>query len=156
GRRKVHELKPFAGQPLVGCSSWLAVPAPPSKPAPAVADGFVVRPEFYMGRPSFFGTYAFTVATKPTLMLTALQTMSALVQSAGVDCSGGNASYSGRELPALVTRVSLYDVFARNWMITDLGSAGAMLRLPNARIGDEEPFSYRDIAAFEVGGQGRV
>ena len=156
GTREVHEFRPFEGVRLADCSSWLAVPASSANAAPIVKDVFVVRPEFCMGRRSFFGSYAFAVATNPTLVLTALHTMSALVQSAGVDCSAGNSSYSGRELPALVTRVNLYDVFARNWMTTDLGTAGGMLPLAGARIGDEEPFSSRDIAAFKIERQGRL
>src|SRR5436190_1635598 len=86
-RHRVHTFRPFEGQPLADCASWSLVPAPPVKSAPAVADGFVVRPEFCLGRQSFFGSYAFAIATKPTLILTALHTMSALAQSAGVDCS---------------------------------------------------------------------
>ena len=35
-------------------------------------------------------------------------------------------------------------------MLHELGDAGAMLLLPNARTADEEPFAWRDIAAFRV------
>jgi hypothetical protein len=33
---------------------------------------------------------------------------------------------------------------------------GSMLALPDARTDEEEPFSYRDIAAFRVSGTGRL
>jgi hypothetical protein len=69
----------------------------------------------------------------------------------GIDCSDGNMAYTGRELPHKVTSVQLYDPFAPNWMLAELGTAGDMLPLPDARIGGVEPYSQRDIAAFRVG-----
>lgn len=148
--RSPHEFRPFPGQSLANCSNWLTVRPALAAPFPAIADGSVVRPEFCLARQTFFGSYGFVVATKPLLVLTALHTMSALARVAGVAWGPDSPSYSGKELPALVTHVNLYDVFARNWMITDLGTAKPMVPLAHARVGDEEPFSFRDIAAFEV------
>jgi hypothetical protein len=59
-------------------------------------------------------------------------------------------AYTGRELPSLVTSVQLYDLFAPKWMLAELGTAGDMLPLPDARIGAVEPYSQRDVAAFRV------
>jgi hypothetical protein len=82
--------------------------------------------------------------------------MDSLIQERGIDASANNHSYSGHELPRVVTDVNLYDVFASNWMAAPLGRALSMLPLPNARIKDEEPFSQRDIAAFVVDRAARV
>jgi hypothetical protein len=61
-----------------------------------------------------------------------------------------NDRYTGHELPAVITEVVLYDVFAPNWMLAELGSAGPMLVLPRARTDKEEPYSDLDVAAFWV------
>jgi Trypsin-like peptidase domain len=82
--------------------------------------------------------------------------MSSLLQDKGIDASANNHSYSGHELPRIVTGVNLYDVFASNWMAALLGRAVSMLPLPNARIKDEEPCSQRDIAAFVVDSTARI
>ena len=138
--------------------SWLAVPWTDSG-APSVPDRFVVRPEFRVGRESFFGAYAFVVASEDggrPLLLTALHVMDELIKSVGLDCTAQNLSYTGDELPRVVTEVGLYDVFAENWMIAELGSARPMLVLPEAQIGEEEPLSDRDIAAFRTLRSARV
>jgi hypothetical protein len=57
-------------------------------------------------------------------------------------------------VPAHVSSVRLYDVLKDRWMLHELGTAGPMLVLPNARTADDEPFSFRDIAAFRIGSQG--
>ena len=82
--------------------------------------------------------------------------MSSLFQEKGIDASANNHSYSGHELPRIVTGVSFYDVFASSWMVAPLGHAVSMRPLPNARIQDEEPFSQRDIAAFIVESTARI
>jgi hypothetical protein len=131
---------------------WLAVPRSDAR-APSVPDRFVVRPEFRAGRDSFFGAYAFVVDAQDRggpLVLTALHVMDELIRSTGLDCTAQNHAYSGCELPAVVTEVALYDVFAPNWMFAELGSARSMLVLPQARVGEDEPLSDRDIAAFRV------
>ncbi len=116
-------------------------------------DRFVVRPEFRSGRELFFGSYAFVVIAEDggsPLLLTALHILDELAGFRGIDCSDNNAGYTGRELPAHVTSVQLYDPYARNWMLAELGTAGGMLLLPDARIGAIEPHSQRDIAAFRA------
>ncbi|HEX2852951.1 MAG TPA: trypsin-like peptidase domain-containing protein [Opitutaceae bacterium] len=87
---------------------------------------------------------------RPRLVLTALHVLDELIKAERVDATKANASYSGWELPALVNKVTLYDIFAPEWSLAELGSAGPMAVLPHARTGDEEPYSQCDIAAFEV------
>lgn len=147
-----HVFRAFEGIARERCMPWISVPWP-SAPAPVVSDRFVVRPEFRSGHDSFFGSHGFIVAAEDgsgPLMLTALHVMDELIKSKGIDCSEGNAAYTGQELPRHVTGVQLYDVFAPNWMIAELALAGSMLALPDARICSEEPYSQRDIAAFRV------
>jgi hypothetical protein len=82
--------------------------------------------------------------------------MDELIKSRRIDCTSNNASYTGQELPRLVTKVKLYDVFAPQWPLAELGSASSMLVLPGARVADEEPYSQRDIAAFQADPTTRV
>ena len=124
--------------------------------APLVPDHFVVRPEFCGGGESFLGSYGFIVAGSPPLFVTCLHVMAGVARARGVVTSLENPNYSGRELPALVGRVNLYDVFAKNWMMARLGHAAPMLVLPDARTRELEPFSQRDIAAFVVDGNADV
>ena len=147
----VHQFRVFEGAPSHQYLPWLAVPQPEAI-APVVPDRFVVRPEFCCGLDSYFGSYAFVVESQagPPLVLTALHVMDELIKSKRIDCTSNNASYNGQELPRLVTKVKLYDVFAPQWPLAELGSASSMLSLPDARVGDEEPYSQRDIAAFRV------
>ncbi|MGH3429370.1 MAG: trypsin-like peptidase domain-containing protein, partial [Mycobacteriales bacterium] len=49
-----------------------------------------------------------------------------------------------------VTGVQLYDPYAANWVLSELGFAGEMLRLAQARISTVEPYSQRDVAAFRT------
>ena len=147
-----HTFHVFEGAQRSQYLPWLAVPQP-RVPAPRVPDHFVVRPEFCSGKDSFFGGYAFVVSSEsngPPLVLTALHVMDELMKSKGVDCSAKNPNYTGQELPRLVTGVNLYDVFAKIWALAELGSADSMLALSDARTGDEEPHSQRDIAAFRA------
>jgi len=138
--------------------SWLTVPWTGAN-FPTVPDRFVVRPEFRVGRESFFGPYAFVVDAEDgdqPLVLTALHVMDELIKHIGLDCTAQNLTYTGEELPGAVTEVGLYDVFAPNWMAAELGSAGSMLVLPEARVGEEEPISDRDVAAFRAFQSARV
>jgi hypothetical protein len=146
-----HVFRPIEGAPREQVLPWLAVPWPTS-PAPTVPDRFVVRPEFRSGRDSFLGSYGFLVTTPAgdVLMLTALHVLDELAKCRGIDCSEANPGYSSRELPQQVTGVELYDPFAPNWMLAELGPAGMMLALPNARVCSVEPYSQNDIAAFRV------
>ncbi len=147
-----HLFRAFEGTARENVAHWLAVPWS-NATAPAIPDRFVVRPEFRSGRKSFFGSYGFIVAAQgggPTLMLTALHVLDELAKFNGIDCTIYNVAYTGAELLPCVTGVQLYDPFAPNWMRAELGAAGAMLCLPDARICPEEPFSQSDIAAFGV------
>lgn len=153
-----HTFQPFAGLPRERFLPWLAVTGLHAT-APVIPDGFVVRPEFRCERGSFFGSYAFVVRSErngPPLVLTALHVMDELIKTMGIDCSADNTSCTGQELPRLVTGGTLYDVFAANWMLAELGSARSMLILADARVGDEEPYSQRDIAAFRADPSARV
>lgn len=149
---KDHKFETLEGKPSVLYENWLTV-GHPDVPAPAVPDRFVVRPLFTSGMDSVIGGYAFAAvyekSGKPYL-LTALHVMDEMIKSKGIDCSDANKGYTGRELPAVITDVGLYDVFAPNWMLEPLGSAGPMLILPDARTDEEEPYSDRDIAAFRI------
>ena len=150
--RGPHPFRAVDGRESESYLPWLTV-AESDVPPPPVPRRFVVRPEFRCGRESFFGSYAFIIAPEAPhsmLLLTALHVMDELIKSKNLDCSGNNARYTGEELPKIVTGVNLYDVFADNWMLALLGSAGSMLSLCNARVGDEEPYSQRDIAAFRI------
>lgn len=148
-----HEFRAFEGKPHESHLHWLNIPHP-SCPAPSQLPGpFVVRPEFRSGSDSFFGGYAFVIKAEDggtPLVLTALHVLDELIKSKGIDCTTANRSYTGHELPRQVKSVNLYDVFATNWMTAELGSAGSMLILADARVGEEEPYSQRDIAAFRA------
>jgi hypothetical protein len=80
--------------------------------------------------------------------------MDEFIKLNGIDATARNARYSGKELPALVSSVRLYDVLKHQWPLYELGNAGPMLTLPNARTADDEPYSFRDIAAFRVPSRG--
>jgi len=150
--RGPHLFRPFEGARRERLQHWLAVPASAATP-PKVPDRFVVRPEFRSGRESFFGSYAFIVVAedgRDPLLLTALHILDELARFRGIDCSDNNAAYTGRELPPHVTSVQLYDPFAPNWMLAELGTARGMLPIPHARIGAVEPYSQGDIAAFRL------
>lgn len=147
-----HNFQTFAGYPYNQYLPWSTI-LQPHTPAPHVPDYFVVRPEFRSKSDSFVGAHAFVIESEnngPPLLLTALHVLDELIKSKRINSTSDNASYSGRELPPLITGVTFYDVFAPKWIFAELGTAKSMLVLPNARTGDEEPYSYRDIAAFEV------
>lgn len=149
---KPHHFIAHEGAPLEPVEAWLGVPMP-ADAAPALANGAVVRPEFCVGYESSFASYAFVV-TNPSdgqpLVLTALHVMDEMLRKQNVDAHADNLGYTGRELPAKLTHVNLYDVFAANWMLAFLGKANRMLVLPGARLRDPEPRSDRDIAAFAI------
>ena len=147
-----HPFKPFDGTPREGAAPWLAVPWVQAA-APSVPEQCVVRPEFRSGQESYFGSYGFVVAAQyggPPLLITALHVMDELIRAKRIDASAANKSYTGRELPEAVAEVQLYDAFAPNWMIAELGVARGMLTLADARMQEPEPYSDRDIAAFRV------
>jgi Zinc finger, ZZ type len=145
-----HVFREYEGSPAAAYDAWLALPGRSELP-PSLPHRCILRPEFCCGKRSFFGSHSFLVSGTPVaapILLTAIHVMDELVRSHGIDCSPANTSYSGQELARVVTTVNVYDVFAANWMGAYIGSVGPMLPLANARIGDEEPLSHRDIAAF--------
>lgn len=149
---KEHCFVALDGSPDDTYKKWLEV-FHPEVMAPDLPDHFVMRPVFTAGIDSTIGGYAFAVKMeswqKPVL-LTALHVMDEIIKKNGIDCSGDNREYTGKELPKLITKVEIYDLFATNWMLSPLGMAGPMMVLPDARTGDEEPYSFRDIAAFWI------
>ena len=151
-----HAFESSEGRPREDFRSWLE-PGHPAALDPPVPDGLVLRPEFRRGQESYLASYAFAVEAPepgPPLVLTALHVMDELIKKEGIDATSASSGYTGRELPGLVTKVVLYDVFAERWILAELGEAGPMLVLPEARTGEEEPFSSRDVAAFRTDGAG--
>lgn len=147
-----HAFESSDGEPREKFLAWLE-PVHPLAADPAVPDRFVLRPEFRSAESSYLSSYAFAVkapAEGPPVVVTALHVMDELIKKNGIDATEANADYTGREVPGLVTKVILYDVFAANWILAEIGEAGPMLVLPGARTGGEEPISDRDIAAFRV------
>ncbi|UCH96729.1 MAG: trypsin-like peptidase domain-containing protein [Candidatus Aminicenantes bacterium] len=147
-----HQFTIHEGKPGHLFEPWLSVPHP-AVPDPKVPHPFVVRPIFCAGLDAAIAGYAFVVNLEgghPPILLTALHVMDEMIKKKGINCREENKNYTGKELPAVITEVNIYDVFADNWMMAQLGSAGPMLVLPGARIDDEEPYSDRDIAAFWV------
>ncbi len=150
GPQHDHKFSICEGQPEDIVQPWLSI-----KDAygivPPIPDNFVVRPEFCAKKESFFGSYGFVTTVESqekTLVLTALHVMDELIKKHNVDTTVRNTIYSGEELPKIIDQVKLYDVYANPWILADLGQAGPMLVLPNARTDDEEPYSLHDIAAF--------
>lgn len=155
GRSGPHSFLRVAGGSDTTYLEWATVPDSRAVP-PAIPAGFVVRPHVRTARDSFIGSYAFVVDGPPVRLLTCLHVLGGLIQRAGIDASATSAAYTGNELPALVTTVTMYDVHAANWMAAPLGHASRMLGLPEARIKEIEPFSQRDVAAFVIGERARV
>jgi len=147
-----HSFRATEGQySYQDCVPWLTVAQPVAR-SPEVPERFVVRPEFRSGRESFFGTYGFAVELESgeRLVLTALHVLDEILKKERIDCSLSNSGYTGEELPRVVSEAKLYDPFAAKWMLARLGTAGPMLVLPHARVGEEEPYSQHDIAAFRA------
>lgn len=151
-----HVFSRIEPTPATQFAQWLSISSP-SRAAPSVPAGFLVRPEFRYGRESVFGGYAF-VARYGTevVLLTALHVMDELIKNKKLDTTARNPQYTGKELPAQVTSVRLYDVLKERWALHELGDVGPMLVLPNARTADDEPFAARDIAAFRVDSPGTL
>lgn len=152
---KDHRFEVLAGKPGTLYENWLPVKHPQAA-HPCVPDHFVVRPIFSASDDAVIGGYAFAASLagyRYSLLLTALHVLDGLIKRKGIDCTGNNKNYSGKELPAIISEVNIFDIFAPNWMLAPLGTVGPMLVLPQAGTGDEEPISYRDIAAFQVMGK---
>ncbi|MCP4218718.1 MAG: hypothetical protein GY765_29070 [bacterium] len=149
---KEHHFDSIEGKPGDQYDSWPAIPHPKAT-APNVPDSAVVRPIFSVGTDSFLAGYAFAAKTDKNaqpLLFTALHVMDELIKKKGIDSTVANTGYNGKEIPKIITSVDLFDVFAPNWMMACLGSAGPMLVLPDARTDEEEPFSDKDIAVFKI------
>jgi len=147
-----HHFEETPGKPADAFMHWLDIPMP-APIVPVFPTRCVVRPIFNSRSDSVIGGYAFAIkhdSFAQPLILTALHVMDELIKKLGIDCTAANYNYSGKELVNAVTDVNLFDVFAPMWMTAPLGTAGPMLVLPEARLGDEEPISHRDIAAFHV------
>jgi hypothetical protein len=147
-----HEFTVHEGKPSHLFEPWLQV-SHPKILSPVVIHPFVVRPIFCSGADAVMAGYAFVVnleGCRAPLLLTALHTLDEMTKKKGIDCTEKNNGYTGKELPAVITEVNLFDVFAPNWMMAPLGEAGPMLVLPGARSDEEEPYSDKDIAAFWV------
>jgi hypothetical protein len=121
------------------------------------AKRFVVRPVFTAGKMCAIGAYAFAVRSpeRPNnpILLTALHVMDQIIKSAGIDCKENNKNSPGDKLAMLINDIQIYNPFVKNWMVAPLGEAGPMIVLPEARLCEEEPYSYRDIAAFKLNGK---
>lgn len=152
GRSGTHQFHGYEGAPEESFVGWLAVRQTVAVP-PRVPDHAIVRPEFCVKLDSYFGGHAFSARiageSRP-LLLTALHVMDELIKDQKIDAGCANESYSGEEVPAVLTRVRIYDLFQQRWMLASLGEAGPMLVLPGARVDGEEPVSHRDIAAFRL------
>jgi len=145
-----HQFKQYDGKPILLYKDWLSVDHP-DVPSPSININFMVRPIFNSRRHSSIGGYAFVVKLPDLphpVLLTAFHIMHEFAVKHGIDCTDRNKGYTGKEIPDIIVEVDLFDLFASNWMLSSLGTAGPMLVLPNARIDDEEPCSDRDIAAF--------
>jgi hypothetical protein len=143
---------PRAGVNRDRFAAWLTAAAPRRR-TPDLPRRFVVRPEFRGGVDSYLGSYACVVqrgSPADACLLSALHVMDELIKAAGVDCSLHAASYTGEELPRCVDRVYLYDVTAPRWMLADVGVARAMFVMPDARLGEEEPYCQSDLVAFRI------
>jgi hypothetical protein len=151
----IHRFAGLDGTSEELLTPWLGIGKAPTCPPPAVPSGFLVRPEFRSGPDSVFGGYAFVVWFHGhALLVTGLHVMDELIKRKGIDTTARNPDYTGTELPAELDSVRLYDVLKHQWPLYELGSAGPMLVLPNARTADDEPFASRDIAAFQVASSG--
>jgi hypothetical protein len=149
-----HVFRPHVASASPDLASWLETPWPRNMLCgPAVPAGFIVRPEFRCGPASFLGTYGFILAHDSSglvILLTALHVLDELAKSHGIDCTIATPSRTECKLARLVDQVTMYDGLANKWWFEELGFARSMFVLPEARIGEEEPFCQNDIAAFNV------
>ncbi len=148
--KKMHEFVSIEGKSSEQYEQWITIPQP-NVVAPSIKHGFLVRPEFKSGHDSYFGSQGFIVeSAKENILITALHVLDGLIKKALIDATAQNKTYTGKELPKLISCVNLYDVLEDKWMFHDMGTAGPMIVLPDARMDDEEPYSHRDIAAFLI------
>ncbi len=150
-REHLHCFVGIKGKPTDQYLKWLTADARKAAPKPTIPQTFVVRPEFRCGLESFLGTYACIVESedgKCPLALTALHLLDELAISQGISLRSRVDEDSVSKLSDLVTGATLYDVFVSQWVFGEVATANSMIRLPNARLGEEEPFADNDIAAF--------
>ncbi len=151
-----HRFAPVPGDREEGYIPWLDIPDR-NESSPIPHDGLLLRLEFCFRSDVSFGAYGFAVQTpRSALILTALHVMGEVIAKCGIDATSTNHAYDGRALSQAIHRVNLYNVLKEKWMLHPLGTAGPMLVLPDARIGDPEPISIRDIAAFSTNNTSRV
>ena len=145
-----HDFVKYDGKPRDLYEKWINIKTLPVHSI-KIESGLLMRPEFCCDRESYYGAHGFLVNTdKEQIFLTALHVLDELIKAKQIDTTARNKNYSGMELPNLITGVNLYDVLEQQWMYHLVGQAGPMLCLQDARTADEEPISYRDIAAFYV------
>ena len=148
GENKKHTFVPIEGKSSGQYEQWLHVHQP-YVVSPSIPHGFLVRPEFRSGHDSYFGSHGFVVKSdRGNLLITALHVLDELIKKVMIDATAANENYTGKELPRYINSVNLYNVLEDKWMFYEMGTAGPMMVLPDARTDDEEPYSYRDIAAF--------
>lgn len=127
---------------------WLQCPLP-GQTSPSLTSGIVVRPVIEAGPDTILGSCAFVVKYRNQIFaITALHVLDELIKKRKINAS--SSALSGKELPAIISDVGLYNIFAANWMTERLGRADTMLVLPDAQIHEEEPKSDNDIAIFKV------
>lgn len=145
-----HRFRKYRGTPASRFREWLET-TPDNVEAPAVPNGLVVRPEFTAGRHYCVGGHAFVMEwAGETLLVTALHVLDELLKKMAIDARQGGA----RELAESIDGVKCFDVMQEKWMFHDIGTCTRMWFLPNAGLGDEEPYSHRDICIFEVADEG--
>lgn len=116
---------------------------------PPIVDGFVVRPEFVGPVSSCFGAYAFIIQENgKAYCLTALHVMDEIYRDIAEGLS--DEQQISALLPASLKHVDLYDVYSQRWICHKVARATEMLYLPYSALGEEEPYSARDIAAFWI------
>lgn len=151
-----HNFERLQGEPISRFAGWRDTEMPTTQ-VPETPRRFVLRPEFLVGSDSFLGSYGCAAEVDgETLLLTAFHLLHPIAQHLGIDCTTGNLAYTGRELAQKVNEVRLYDPFSEQWIFAELGTAGPMLVLPGARLGDPEPLSQRDLAIFQIGAKAQV
>jgi hypothetical protein len=146
-----HEFVQAAGVDVSSMDVW-AVAGDVTSVAPPIPSHFLLRPEFVAvdGQVSY-GGFGFAAQVKTrVLILTALHLLDEVIKRSMIDCSAKNALYSGHELGACVRETRFYDALAARWPMAHLATSTSIVAFANARLGDDEPDSHRDIAAFCV------
>ncbi|TQV77383.1 hypothetical protein FLL45_05410 [Aliikangiella marina] len=145
-----NDFKAYHGERNINLQQWQETPVN-QLVTPELFDNFLVRLEFKSGFNSAFGGYGFVVNhNQHTLVLTALHVLDEVLKAHEIDASSNNLAYTGAELPSVIDSTVLYDVMKERWMFHELGVSNQMIALKNARIGELEPISFKDISAFHI------